>query len=96
MTVCRYKLEDKQHNYLLKRIAGLFWLAELIDRNRCATTVNMKMITHEKTVFILGRLTIFALNVITILSKKTKPCVKIPIVNRQPQNHTEGTAVSSM
>jgi hypothetical protein len=96
MTVCRYKLEDKQYNYLLQRIAGLFWLAELIDRNRCATTANMKMISDEKTVLTLRRLTIFALNLITILSKKPKLSVKIPIANRQPRNHTKGTAVSSM
>ena len=96
MTVSRYKLKDKQYNYLLQWVAGLFWLMESIDRNRSVTIVNMQTRIDEKRTIIPERLAILVLSLITILSKQPKLGVKIPIVHRQSQHQTKVTAVSSM
>ena len=96
MTACKYKLKDEQYNYPLQWVAVLFWLTEVIDRNRSVTIVRIKARTGQKKGLSSAQFDVFMFNLRLKLSRRTKLNVKIPIDHRHPLNHTEATAVSSL
>tara|TARA_R110001599_G_scaffold226203_1_gene425164 strand:- start:12 stop:290 length:279 start_codon:yes stop_codon:yes gene_type:complete len=92
MKYCKYK----PYNYLSKWIAGTFWLTGSISRNSNTTIVKRLKNIGEKVVIDLDSYPALKFKLSITQVKYPRLKVKIPIVERQRQTHTEATAVSSM
>ena len=92
MKYCKYK----PYNYLSKWIAGTFWLTGSISRNSHTTIVKRLKKIDEKVVINVDSYPVLKFELSITQVKYPRLKVKIPIVARQRQTHTEATAVSSM